>query len=77
MVLKVMNYKKTLNKTQPHHTCIPYTTISTTKKSYTVCITKLQVYSSKRHDCMLETQHPLHRSLCTRKIILYGYPKQK
>ena len=41
MVLEVMNFKGTSNKTQPHHTCISYTTISTTKISYTVCITKV------------------------------------
>ena len=44
-ILEVMSFRGTSNKTQPHHTCISYTIVSTTKISYTICITKVHVYT--------------------------------
>ena len=55
-VSKDMNLSGTSYKTQPHHKihiCISFTTISTTKISYTICISKVQVYSPKKNDCVL------------------------
>ena len=57
MVPKVMNFIGISNKTQPHHTCISYTTISTNKISYTILITKMQGYSPKANDYVLKNKN--------------------
>ena len=72
-VSKVMNFKGTLDKTQPHHTCISYTTISTTKISYTKFLFKKSkcIHQNNKWLCAKKTQHPLRKSARTSTKIYY------
>ena len=54
MVLEVMNFIGISSKMTPHHNCISYTTISTTKISYTMCIIKGKCIHQKTNDCVLK-----------------------